>query len=60
MHWLGSKIPGAMNNMQVTEPIVTRAPEPDWSGWENWLRSHLDIQREALTEAFGEALGVTC
>jgi hypothetical protein len=49
-----------MNNMQVTEPIVTRAPEPDWSGWENWLRSHLDIQRELMAEAFGEALGVTC
>jgi len=35
-------------------------PEPDWSGWENWLRSHLDIQREVMTEAFGEALGITC
>ena len=54
-----------MNNiisdpMHVTEPIVTRAPEPDWSGWENWLRSHLDIQREVMTEAFGKALGMTC
>jgi hypothetical protein len=49
-----------MNNMQVTEPIATRAPEPDWSGWENWLRSHLDIQREVMIEAFGEALGITC
>jgi hypothetical protein len=49
-----------MNNMQVTEPIVTRAPEPDWSDWETWLRSHLEIQREVLTEAFGEALGLTC
>src|SRR5215813_13698831 len=49
-----------MNDMQVTEPIVTGAPEPDWSDWENWLRSHLDIQREILTEAFGEALGLTC
>src|SRR5437763_12036151 len=49
-----------MNNMQVTEPIVTGAPEPDWSGWEDWLRGHLDIQREVLTEAFGEALGITC
>src|SRR4029077_5318305 len=49
-----------MNNMQVTEPIVTRAPEPDWSGWENWLRGHLDIEREIMIEAFGEALGVTC
>jgi hypothetical protein len=46
-----------MNNMQVTEPIVTRAPEPDWSGWENWLRGHLDIEREVMIEAFGEALG---
>jgi hypothetical protein len=45
-----------MNNMQVTEPIVTRAPDPDWSGWEKWLRSHLDIEREI----FGEALGITC
>ena len=49
-----------MNNiisdpMHVTEPIVTRAPEPDWSGWENWLRSHLDIEREVTIEAFGEA-----
>jgi hypothetical protein len=46
-----------MNNMQVTEPI---APEPDWSGGENWLRSHLDIEREFMIEVFGEALGVTC
>jgi hypothetical protein len=49
-----------MNNMHVTELTVTRAPEPDWSDWERWLRSHLEIQREVLTEAFGEALGVTC
>src|SRR6478672_12172461 len=49
-----------MNNVQVTEPIVTGASEPDWSGWENWLRSHLDIQREGMIEAFGEALGITC
>jgi hypothetical protein len=49
-----------MNNMQVTEPIVTRAPDRDWSGWEKWLRSHLDIEREVMIEAFGEALGITC
>jgi hypothetical protein len=52
-----------MNNiisgpMHVTEPIVTRATEPDWSGWEKWLRSHLDIDREVMIEAFGEALGL--
>jgi hypothetical protein len=44
--------------MQVTEPIVTRAPEPDWSGWEKWLRGHLDIEREIVTDACGEALGL--
>ena len=49
-----------MNNMQVTESIVTRAPEPDWSGWENWLRSHLDIEREFMIEVFGAALGTEC
>src|SRR5215472_11927302 len=43
-----------MNNMHVTEPI----PEPDWSGWENWLRSHLDIEREVMIEGLGEALGL--
>jgi hypothetical protein len=49
-----------MNNMHVTEPIATRVPDPDWSDWEVWPRSHLEIQREVLTEAFGEALGLTC
>jgi hypothetical protein len=49
-----------MNNMHVTEPIIAGATEPDWSDWERWLRSHLEIQREVLTEGFGEALGLTC
>ena len=49
-----------MNDMHVTEPTVTRAPEPDWSDWDNWLRSHLEIEREVMIEAFGEALGITC
>ena len=31
-------------------------PECDWSGWEKWLRSHLDIERENLIEALGGAL----
>src|SRR5215813_8788333 len=47
-----------MNNMQVTEPVVTGAPDPDWSGWETWLRGHLDIEREIVIEASGEALGI--
>jgi len=46
--------------MHVTEPIVTRAPEPDWSGWEKWLRSHLDNERQFMIEVVGEALGINC
>ena len=62
--------------MRVMEPIVTRTPElspktdpvlaRDWSGWERWLRGHLDNEREAITEQIteqyiqdcGKALGV--
>src|SRR5262249_54195694 len=33
--------------------------EVDWSGWEKWLRSHLDIERENLIEALGGALSDT-
>jgi hypothetical protein len=30
----------------------------DWSGWEAWLRGHLDIERQLLIEGLGEALGM--
>jgi hypothetical protein len=30
-----------------------------WSGWEKWLRGHLDIEREGLIEALGGALADT-
>jgi hypothetical protein len=37
-------------------------PARDWSGWEKWLRAHLDIEREAIVEEYiqtvGKALGV--
>src|SRR5262249_61696775 len=49
-----------MNNLQVPGPKLGRAPEHEWSGWEKWLRGHLDIEREIMIEAFGEALGITC
>jgi hypothetical protein len=26
-------------------------PERDWSGWEKWLRGHLDAERETMIEA---------
>jgi hypothetical protein len=34
-------------------------PEYDWSGWEKWLRAHLDIEREDMIESLGDALGMT-
>src|SRR5262245_9540339 len=37
------------------------AAEPDWSGWERWLRARLDEERkfmlEVVAQALGEALG---
>src|SRR5262249_48376470 len=52
-------------DLHVTEPVFTRAPAPaeyDWSGWEKWLRAHLDIEHAAITEEYietcGYALGV--
>ena len=32
--------------------------ESDWSGWERWLRGHLDNEREYMIESLGEALGM--
>jgi hypothetical protein len=33
------------------------APEPDWSEWEVWLRSHLKRERAFLLEVVGSAIG---
>jgi hypothetical protein len=30
----------------------------DWSGWEEWLRGYLDIERQLLIEGLGKALGM--
>jgi len=47
-----------------TDLVPTREEAGDWSGWEKWLQSHLDIEREALAiergtliQALGEVLG---
>jgi hypothetical protein len=29
-------------------------PKYDWSGWEKWLRAHLDIEREDMIESLGD------
>ena len=39
-----------------TDLVPTREEAGDWSGWEKWLQSHLDIERENLIEALGGAL----
>jgi hypothetical protein len=45
------------NGLHLTEPIetpITRQENggTDWSGWETWLRSHLNIERGITGEAF--------
>jgi hypothetical protein len=37
------------------------APEPDadgWQGWEQWMRGHLDNEREVVAQAIGEVAAV--
>jgi len=45
--------------VRLTEPIETVAPTPvanEWEGWETWLRSHLDVERDLTTEVTGEVV----
>jgi hypothetical protein len=47
--------------VRLTEPIETVAPTPvanEWEGWETWLRSHLDVERDLTTEVTGEVVAV--
>jgi hypothetical protein len=39
-----------------TQPAPAPEPQPDYSGWEQWLRGHLDIERQATREEFEGAL----
>jgi hypothetical protein len=49
----------APNNLVEVEPAREEVePAYDWSGWERWLRGHLDIERELLIEGLGAALGI--
>ena len=40
----------------VSSPAATDDGE-DWSGWERWLRGHLDIERDAIGDQVGDAIG---
>jgi len=31
-------------------PAHAPAPDADWSGWERWLRGHLNIERRGLLD----------
>jgi hypothetical protein len=39
------------NNAQAASP-----EPPDWSGWETWLKGHLDLVREELIDATAEGM----
>ena len=34
-----------------SEPAPAPVADADWSGWERWLRAHLNIERRGLLEA---------
>jgi hypothetical protein len=36
--------------------VPPAAVEPDWSGWEKWIASHLEMQHEVVLEIMGQAL----
>ena len=52
------------DGLQWAEPTETAAPAPTpavvetdpWAGWETWLRSHLDIERDLTVEVTGEVV----
>jgi hypothetical protein len=48
--------PGIVYKRFETQPAPAPEPQPDYSGWEQWLRSHLDIERQATREEFEGAL----
>jgi hypothetical protein len=37
----------------------TEDDERDWSGWERWLRAHLDIERNLMIEGVAEAMAAS-
>jgi hypothetical protein len=44
-------------NALVPTPAATDDGETDWSGWERWLRGHLAIERAAIGDEVGDAIG---
>jgi hypothetical protein len=43
-----------------SQPSLSPQPQTyDWSAWENWLRGHLDIERETLYRALEKILLVS-
>jgi hypothetical protein len=63
---LREESPQMADDVIYTEPvfterhaIATRADdqETDWSGWENWLRGHLNIEKQSILDAVVDAVG---
>src|SRR6516225_9421114 len=47
----------------VHTPVAPGAIETDWSGWQSWLDSYLNIERKKARDTFAEvyeALGNAC
>jgi hypothetical protein len=41
----------------IAAPASANGQETDWSGWEKWLRGHLDIEKESIFETIIETVG---
>jgi hypothetical protein len=40
----------------IATPTRANSQETDWSGWEKWLRGHLDIERQFMFESIAQEI----
>jgi hypothetical protein len=47
---------GLLRSDPIHTPVPAVAETDPWAGWETWLRSHLDIERDLTVEVTGEVV----
>ena len=58
LHQQLANLPPALAAKRSSAAVQKSDQARDWSGWDKWLRAHLDIERDELIEDFGETLSV--
>src|SRR5262249_51610402 len=51
---------GLLRSDPVHTPVPAVVETDPWAGWETWLRSHLDIERDLTVEVTGEVVAGLC